>query len=214
MVKGLNMSWLKQAIEATQDRKISDALEKKEALRVKRQRQDKKELIEIQEMLADQERLEKARELRSILKSSGARKALDDVRREVWHKGKIEEEITPEGYYNYGDPEATIKLVHHYIEVKNYGNRSDGKGGHCYGGNYEDESSEVVFIRAQATRPYSASTDRFLLESGVVGKEYFPISDPDALPKIQDFLQRDSLKRVQDRRLPMDLKDERLKITR
>lgn|GEM_PF-4036571 len=125
------------------------------------------------------------------------------------------------------DPEAKILLVHRYIGIVGHSGITSPRGSWQPSWSSEEKMTEAISISIQGARPYIFSRyvyskyketddyffneDRFFLESGVNGREHFPVSDPEALNKIRDFLLRDSVKRVNDRRLPKDLINERLK---
>jgi|GEM_PF-5645250 len=89
------MTWLKEAITAVQSRKITDKEEREESCRVKRKEQEEKRLLEEEHIKKNKERVRKAKELQLLLYSLGIKELLDDVRKEVWHGGKIEEVIHP-----------------------------------------------------------------------------------------------------------------------
>lgn len=181
------MGWLKEAVERAFQQRQTNGIEKARKNAALPTREVKKVVSKNER----QERLE-------LLHSSGVRALLEEVKREVWHGGKIKDKSD-----TYFDP--TISLEHRYTRVVFQTGKFGGIGGHR-------EEPQIEELTIALERHYGKTGDpvvlRFVL-CGCIPPEYVPFADENAIETIKDFLRRDSVARILNHCLPKDLKSER-----
>lgn len=204
------MSWLKEAVGALQRRVENDAACQAAETAKGREHRSILRRIEEEERRLKAERQAQAREGLNLLRSSGVKALMEEVRRDVWKGGKLEEQINKwiTGTPGWSDKRyglACLRLVHGYKRIVPEGYLMGPASGVGYypPKEVEEEEELTVGIDKDAFGGHTLILRSFIWPEGLRLSTREP--EPGFLHWVKKFLEKDSVERVRARRLPQDL---------